>query len=385
MVDPPTMTDNAQFGHSIELSSVKEDKLPLYAALNRVFDENRSGVLTIAHDDTRTAVTVIQGRAVSVNHENTSAASVMSLLERSGLIAERDVIRAERESRKKGIFLEDAILSRGLVSEGTLSSTREKLCLEVLIDLIIRPDIGVTAVWSFRRGTREMCSLPIPYLLREAQRRRTHLPTIQRSVPSTELVFAKTSTMSGKPGDERWEDLQLSVAERQVYFFVDGRRTASEVALATCQSEFNVSQSVQALLEMGLLETVKDKAPASVGPLASRAAVLRLASLVLAIVLLLGLTAFSLHLRMGDGNATQRLMQSYPFKEVRLSGPRNRLKGAIRLYEMSYGEPPDSFETLFREHFVLRKDRKAAATFPMGEGYLLQSQEIPEAPPSNPE
>lgn len=379
------MMDLVQPGQSIELSSVTEDKLPLYSALHKAFDENHSGVLTVAHDDTRTAVTVIQGRAVSVIHESTSAASVMNLLERSGLIAERDVLRAERESRKKGIFLEDAILSRGLVSEGTLSSTREKLCLEVLIDLIIRPDIGVTAVWSVRRGTREMCSLPIPFLLRESQRRRTHLPTIERAVPSTSLVFAKASSLSGKPGDERWEDLQLSVAERQVYFFVDGKRTVSEVALATCQSEYNVSQSVQALVEMGLLKSVKEETPESAGSLAFRAAVLRLASLGLAIVLLLGLTAFSLHLRLNDDDGTQRLMQSDPYNDVLKSGPTNRLKGAIRLYEMTYGEPPDSFDTLFREHFVLREDRKAAATFPMGEGFLLKSQEAPEAPPSKPE
>lgn len=353
------------------------DNFPLYDALKRSLEDGgKQGVLTVAHDDRRSPLTIIQGRVVSVINESTSAASVMSLLERSGLIAERDVLRTERAAKRKGIFLEDAILATGMVSEGTLSSTREKLCLEVLMELLMRTDVVVTAVWSVRRGTREMCSLPIPFLLREAQRRATHLPGIRRVVPSKDLVFNKASTESGSPGMERWEDLQLSVAERQVYFFVDGKRTVSDLALATCQSEFNVARSLQSLVELGLVRQSTSQVTGSAGSHALRSVVLRLSSLLVAIGLLLGFTALAINLRMESGSASKRVLEVDPFDAVRASGSRSRLEGAVRLYEMTFGEPPGSFEDLLREHYVLREDRKAAATFSVGDNYLLKEKPV---------
>ncbi|NOZ01622.1 MAG: hypothetical protein GXP54_07005 [Deltaproteobacteria bacterium] len=367
------MTNTSSFpDQGIDLSR-PSDSLPLYAALERCYQDGKSGVLTVTHDDTRTPITVLQGRVISVINQTTAAGSVMGLLERSGLIGERDVLRAKKAARKKGLFIEDAVVASGLVSDGTLASTREKLCLEMLMELLIRRDVAVTAVWTVRRGTREMCSLPIPFLLREAQRRATHIPTIQRAVPSNSLVFIKSSSLTGKPGDERWEDLQLSVAERQVYFFVDGRRTVADLALATCQSEFNVAQALHALMELDLVKASPGAGAGSAGTHALRSAVLRLTSLVAALGLLLALTAVALDLRMAEDSPSNRINEFDPFKAVRAAGPVDRLKGAVRLYEMTYGESPDSFEDLLKEHYVLRDDRKAAATFKIGQGYLLKS------------
>jgi len=358
--------------HSIDISN-PSDKAPLFKILRESFERGRNGVLTVVSTDgVRTPLTLVNGRIISVIHKKTSAASVLDLLQRSGLLSERDIARAEREARRRSIFIEDAILKNGMVSEGTLSATREKLCLEVLTGLLLSSDVEVTTLWSVRRGTRNMCSLPVPFLLKEARKRAMHMPDILRVIPSNDISFAKISNSSEGWQGDRWEDLQLSVAEKQVYFFVDGKRSVSDLALSTCQSEFNVLQALKSLVEIDLVKMSTEGFGASSTSVAFRSAFLRLFTLLTTLALLIGAATLAIHVRSHDIDASLNPMRSHGFTGLKYSSAQSRLEGAVRLYEMTFGKPPESFDDLVREHYVLREDRRAAITFPFGDGFLLK-------------
>jgi hypothetical protein len=354
---------------------------PLFAALYKAVKEGRSGVVTAGIGEERTCVTVSGGRITAVAHPETSATAIVALLTRLGLVNDQAVQKCERAARKKGMLLEDAIAVAGYVSPGTLQNVREMLCREVLLDLVLRRDLEVSAVWTLRKGAREMCVLPVPFLLKEAQRRAREAPEVRRVVPSYQHVYGRTAALQGRE-PERWEELRLSAAERQVYFFVDGRRTVTELAAATCQPEFDVARSLKSLVEGGLVQRVGGVPGATASSLASRSAIKRVAAQAVAVATLLA--AIAIGGTWLQGRAAPALDPD-AFGASMSAAPEHRLAGALRLYHLTRGRAAPSFQELADEHMVLPGDARAALSFPVGDGYLLKDDTAPPAVRAGPE
>ncbi len=349
---------------------------PLFQYLVVAMQDGRSGTLTVLDGDLVISVVVAHGRVTTLTHPDASSGALLDLLQRAGLLDDSVIPKAERYGRKHNLPLEDALVGLGRISAVTLSNVRESMCREVVLDLLLRRDIEVSASWTARKGMRENCLLPIPFLLREAQRRAAEAPAIRRVVASNDLVFTRVSQIEGRGATERWEDLRLSAPERQVYFFLDGKRNVNDLALATCQPVFDVGRSLRSLVEAGVVRRAVSGQPASATAAVSRSAVLRVATLIGAVLLLLAgiwAGAWTQAPRLGpDFMTTNQLHDTGSFATIAARAPGRRLAAAIRLYDLLEGRPPRSFADLDDDRLVLPSDVRAAATFPMGEGYLLQ-------------
>jgi hypothetical protein len=334
---------------------------PVFALLAQAFRQNLAGTLSIPLADGNTASLIISGaRVVQVSHPTTSSAAILNALQRAGILTDRDLHRIERAARKASIPLDEGAVAAGIVSTSTLAAIREALCREAVVALALDRTLQPAATWTPVRGLRESCALPLPFLLREAQKRHGETPNIHRVVSGPQQVFGRSS--AGRPHEEeRWEDLKVGAGERQVYFFVDGRRTVAELSLATCQSEFEVSRALASLAEGGLVRPIGARDVPPVNARAARSALLRLVALLAAVVLLVGGIAW--------GSWSGRLApipsladaSTDPYRSLIRDAPHLRIVGAARQFQIVFNRPPATFQELLDERLVLPTDARAAA------------------------
>ena len=333
---------------------------PVFGLLATAFRQNLAGTVSVPLPDGNTASLVIaSARVVQVSHPSTSSMAILNALQRAGILSDRDLPRIERAARKASVPLDDGAVAAGIVSMGTLAAVREALCREAVIAMLLDRDLQPTASWSPVRGLRESCALPLPFLLREAQKRHQELPNIHRVVSGPQQVFGRSS--ASRPHElERWEDLKVGAGERQVYFFVDGRRTVYELALATCQSEFEVSRALASLSDGNLVRPLNARDPVTVNVRAARSALRRLLTLLFAVVLLVGGIAW--------GSLSGRLApipsladaSTDPYRSLLRDAPHRRILGAERQFQMVFNRPPASFQELLDERLVVPTDARAA-------------------------
>ncbi len=237
---------------------------PLFAAMAAL--QKSDGVLAVRAGDTEATVTVMQGRVVEVVHERTSPGAVVDLLVHAGVLSAEDVARATRGLGRPDASVDVAVCAAGLVGEATLANTREFLCHEVLMDLLLRTDVNVSGPVAPSTLQREMCAMPVRFLLREAQKRATEEPAVREVVSSDDLVCVRTAELSSLGGARRWADLPLSPAERQVFLAVDGERSVAEIARVTGQSRYKVARALKTLIEMDLVRPAPAGAAKPAGP-----------------------------------------------------------------------------------------------------------------------
>lgn len=364
-------------GSPLEAEGAREEKaripkaegLNLARVLYKAYEERRDGVVTVIlpENGQRIPITIKQGRVVGIAHDRLSVIHVLEVLQRTGLLSSKEVEKASKKASKQGVFLEDYVLQEGLVSSGTLMAVREKEAISLLMDLMARSDVEVTAGWSLLRGVRDMFSLPIPFLLKEFQRRRALMPGILRAIPDKRTVFTKA--LRGR-ASLSWEQLDLRANEKQVFFFVDGHRTVEDIVNATGQSEFEVLVALKGLLDSRLIEVVPRKGSKMTKVKPKGSSFLRTVSMLFGLALLLLCLAFFLQAgpyvrgRGGDWAARQGPAGNKdPYTEVIEEAPLARVRAALRVFKTLHpGVSNPDFEALLQAGLVRKEDRKAALT-----------------------
>lgn len=326
---------------------------PLFNAMIKAF--KKDAVITVSMAGVNVPITITQGRVINVRHERTAFQSVLDMLVRTGVLSRDDVSKAERDARSQATTLEDAVVTSGFVSEGTLESVQEMLCLEVLMDLLLRTNVDISVDWETDPNTRELCTLPIRFLLREAQKRSLDLPKVKRVVPSSKVLFAKTTALSGLGGAQNWADLQIGAADRQVYFFVDGNRNVADLALATCQSEFKVARSLLTLSDLNLVRRLAPNEPRSADTHVPRQAIGKWTALILTCVGIVGISV-GINLAMGAVKPAGAGAATMAFEAVVEGSSPRRLNAAARQYDLVHGRAPESFDDLLRDRLIRRED-----------------------------
>ncbi len=327
---------------------------PLFAAMAAL--QKSDGVLQVRAGDAQATITVMQGRVVEVVHERTSPGAVVDLLVHAGVLTPEDVARAVRGAGGRNSPVDAAVRAAGFVGEATLANTREFLCHEVLMDLLLRTDATVSEPAAPGRLRREMCAMPVRFLLREAQKRATEEPAVRQVVPSDDLVHVRTAALSSPGGARRWGDLPLSPAERQVFVAVDGERSVAEVARVTGQSRYKVARALKTLIEMDLVRPAGPPAVGSGGPGPAQARpaggptgnavaigtarMVRVAALALLLAALVRLGVAWVGDTSGAGEA---------WAAVVTRGANGGLTEAARVYHLIHGRPPASHDDLARE------------------------------------
>jgi hypothetical protein len=333
----------------------------MFSMLVQAMRQNLQGTVSIDMPGGETASFVVSdGRVVQVSHPATSSTAILGALIRSGIISDRDVPAVERAARKASIPLDEGVVPAGLVSKGTLATMREALCRETVVAMLLDPSQKPVARWTPVRGLREACALPLPFLLREAQRRHQELPSIRRVVSDPLKDFGRTAATRPDQAQERWEDLKIGAGERQVYFFLDGRRCVADIALATCQSEYEVSRAIASMHEAGLVRAVGNTDIVPTTARASRSALRRLVALLAAVVFLVaGIAWASWTGRIAPAPPLVGGMTD-PYRLLLREAPEQRLLGAMRLYHLAFNHQATSFQDLADLRFVLPGDVRAA-------------------------
>jgi 3-methyladenine DNA glycosylase AlkC len=336
---------------------------PLYRALGEANLGGKDGMLGVTYGNVIASIVVSKGRVVDVVHPDATATAVVDLLTRSGSVPDRTVRRATKRARDRS--LETVLVEMGVVSAGTLTNARDMLCRETVLDLMLRLDIDVSPAWNVPVGhVAERCTLPLAFLLKEAQRRATELAEIRRAVPAPDAVFVRAAGQSGAA--EHWEDINLPGADKQVYFFLDGRRTVAEVALASCQPMFQVSRAIKHLVDAGLARIAEEPGRATVVP--ARTGIWRLLVLVILSLALGGGVVWGV-LQGFSGVSPDGTVVEDDYHRLSAEASRQRLVAAIRLYTLIQGEAPKSVDDLLQARLVLPAERRTAAVYQGG--YLM--------------
>ncbi len=315
---------------------------PLFAAMAAL--QRSDGVLSVRAGDARATITVMQGRVVDVGHDRTSPSAIVNLLVQVGVLTPEDVARATRTRRDAPV--DTAVRAAGFVGEATLANTREFLCHEVLMDLLLRTDIEVSAPAPPGRMAREMCAMPVRFLLREAQKRAVEEPEVRKVVPSDDLVYARTGALSSPDGARRWADLPLSPAERQVFVAVDGTRSVAEIARVTGQSRYKVARALKTLLELNLVRAVPaHQASSSRTKDTAASGMVRMVRVAVAALLVAALVRLGVAWVANGGHPAA----GEAWAAVVTRGTNGALMDAVRVYHLIHGRAPRGMDDLVRE------------------------------------
>jgi hypothetical protein len=326
-----------------------EDKVfgSLFDTLLTKYREEADAVIGVVCGTSRIPITIRAGRVVSVVHPRLSSDAILESLVKAGVVSEKKVRKARIVADKKQVGIEEVLIAKGWLPPTVWSTAREKECVEVLFDLITRQGCQVVSVGPYLKGTREICAIAIPYLLKEAQRRMRLAPVLKSRIKSSEMIFRK----SASPGTEKWEDINLNVKQKQVYFYVDGQRTVADIALVTGQSEFDVMEALFGLLEANLIrqmQTSQGLSRESIGMRFKRGrfAFVWLLAFVVAIV---GLGVVFREIS-GDTVGMDR------FESLRLQVAHQRIQKALEMFKLVKGRKPQRLEELVEEGLLTAND-----------------------------
>jgi len=323
----------------------------LFDALLTKYREEADAVIGVACGTSRIPITIRAGRVVSVVHPRLSSDAILESLLKAGVVSEKKARKARIVAEKKQVGVEEVLIAKGWLAPTVWSTAREKECMEVLFDLITRQDCQVVSVGPYLKGTREICAIAIPYLLKEAQRRMRLAPVLKSRIKSSDMIFRK----SASPGTEKWEDINLNVKQKQVYFYVDGQRTVADIALVTGQSEFDVMEALFGLLEANLIRPIQTSQGLSrVGAVKrfnrNRFGIVWLFVFVVAIV---GL-AVAFHEVSRDSVVLDK------FEIVRAQVAQQRIQKALDIFRLIKGREPRRLEELVEEGLLSANDLEKA-------------------------
>lgn len=234
---------------------------PVLRAIATIYQRNVSGTLNVSEGETVfMSMFIKDGRILNVAHADLSHDAIGALLLGSGLITQRRLKKAVRQSRAVNTTLDSYLAASRTVSSVSIHHIVDSRCAELVLQIMREDGLKVSFSRTQPEGLRKNCQIPLPWLLKEFKRRDRERAAIMARIPDMSVAFVRTSELQTEPSDELWEDIELSAAEKQVYFFVDGARTVDDLAMATGQSRFAVMRAVAGMIESGDIVTTLEPA-----------------------------------------------------------------------------------------------------------------------------
>jgi len=325
----------------------------LFETLLGKYREEVDAVIGVVCGTLRIPITIRGGRVVSVVHPRLSTDSLLESLIKAGGVSEKKVAKARIIAGKRQVGVEEVLIAKGWLTPTAWATAREKEATELLLDLLTRQDCKVVSVGPYLKGTREICAIAIPYVLKEAQRRMRLTPVLKSRIKSNDMVFAKTAV----PGTEKWEEISLSVKQKQVYFYVNGQRTVSDIATVTGQSEFDVMEALFSLLEANMIRQVRSSQGMS-----KEQTVIDYPRSRLAIVWLLAFILATVGLGVVSHQIARESAVLDKFEIVRAQVANQRLQKALEVFRLMKGREPQRLEELVGEGLLTEGDLEKAGT-----------------------
>jgi Domain of unknown function (DUF4388) len=176
-------------------------------------------------------------------------------LVRAGALTESALMRALDINAQTGERMGEILLREGSITEEQLVTGVRGQIEDAVFDLL-RWEVGEFEFESHERLTVEIpISVSVENLVMEASRRLDELKTIQKKIPSTEVVLAVAPSPP-----EGAREINISPDEWRVLVLLDGRRTVGQICEMANLDEFTGFRTLYGLLSSGLADV------ASLGP-----------------------------------------------------------------------------------------------------------------------
>jgi len=353
------------------------DSLPkVWSALMAINTKSLTGTLSVQTEIYSATINVSNGKVVNLISPDFSPEKVIDVLNRMRVLSAEAVIKANKVAERENIKPTQAAINLQLAQESTVSRVQEFLLKEALLQLMMDETAEVSFARELPGSIAHALRMPIPFLLKEAQKRQKEWPAIKTKVPFMRAVFKRKTATDPVTGNKlAWEDLPLQGVEKIVYFFLDGDRTVSQIADSAFISEFDSARAIYSLLNRDLAvkvtyyqdENKEGKIKKSKGGLA-----ISIAYIIFFVIM--GLIGFGLsNVWMGklaphNINKISNLMEEQS---------RERLNTAMSVFKIRNGRWPEDFNELLEAKLALPGDKKAAlVTKKVGKkGYLYEGDE----------
>ena len=284
----------------------------------------------------------------------------------SETVDNRTLLAAEKEAKKKGLTIEEVLVSNKAISPDILKRFVDLQMTELLMPLFQEEGLTINFLDERPRANVHATDLPVSYLLKEAERQTEHWVPLQQEVGRVSAVYlADPSVMAEVLGyddpdhDEEDEDdeerlliPEVGMNTRIVYFFTNGAKTVGQVARASGLSLYDTYYAYAELLRYDLVELVT---PHSKGEElgSAREHLSRLVGLITYVIIaaLLGLAGQWLvtHAHTLSPSTTA---STPAIDEAVQTATFELIEGALQLYALRHGSFPEDPGALVTSHLL---------------------------------
>ncbi len=224
--------------------------------------QRKTGTLTLAREGETVTILFQDGMIVWAAPSDERLEEVVGrALVRRGLLTPERLQEAQQLQRRRGERLIPFLLDGEWISPLDLHRVVEREVLETLFTVFRWRDGSYSFVPQERVEVAYGRIDPIgtESLLLEAMRQLDEWPLVEQRLPSLDLVPQRTARET--------DPERLTPVEREILQWVDGRRTAREIADSSDWGEFEVCKGIADLLAEGVLEVERGEEVALARPL----------------------------------------------------------------------------------------------------------------------
>jgi hypothetical protein len=325
-----------------------------------MYKKERTGILEVSSPDGEWQIHLVQGAVVNAVTVEGRRWLLGDLLTGSGVLTEAQLLRADKRASADGRPVEAVLLESGAVSPDILKRMLDLQVRETLFPLFNR--IGTTCRFSEDppRPLEGLVPIPIPYVLKEAERRLREWPDIQKIIPHPEAVYGRvagtaTEVLGGEPDppapDEDDETERLTANDQMVYYYLNRKKTVAQVALATGLGEHETMKSLVHLRRERVVELVAERGAGEKNK--ERTIFPALVRLLFYAVLLAGIGGL-LGWRLGllGAPVDSLLPARQAAAESVVRQQQSRIESALELYHLERGYYPDALDDLEAQRYL---------------------------------
>lgn len=272
------MVDHSAIGDN--MGGDPRQKWSFARVVQLMYEQERTGILDVAGADGEWHIHLRDGQIVNVVPVEGRRWLLGDVLVSTEAITEDQLMKALKRHKRTGERIGKILIELELISADVLKKYLDLQMRETLFPLFQM--LGITA--KFRKEPpdplEEASPVPIPWVLKEAQRRVREWPLLEKRVPSLSAVYAKEPgtirEILGTQGSGVREvdpDLPLDVQalqeaalegeiggnERIVYYYVNGRKTVAQLALASGLGQFETTKALYRLAGRGYVRMLHEQ------------------------------------------------------------------------------------------------------------------------------
>jgi hypothetical protein len=222
--------------------------LTLASILQLLYNDQKTGVLTVRSDEEESKVSFEQGTIIYAS-ASLEEARLGSLMRNDGIISAKQLQKCLALGRENKMHLGKILVDKGYISLDTFKKYNTKQAETILYNLLLWKK-GKFEYKDAKLNLKGMIvtQLNPMKLILEASRRIDELSVLRECIPSDNLVFQ----MSGKVQSK--EEIKLNANEWRILSLVDGTRSVRQIIKQSTYDEFAVYKIFFSMISSGLVE-----------------------------------------------------------------------------------------------------------------------------------